>query len=255
MKRDFRILCALTVLLLSGVFQTRASILEAGEEKLIFSSEKIQKGVTWSENFSLKETGLETTELPANQSRDLWIQTHAFPIGLSWRPPSSANFTVSFEGSLNDADPNYRIEPQIFIRYSCDKVNWSTWYNFNKTERKDKERFKIYEGKIWLPALASERYLKLMREWWKTEPMWSSDENEYCEWLLKKEPDFFAKEMPFIGYVQVRLEKMSVNLSQNLKSMTIGYSWGVGGLASIPKDKSKVRKNTEDKWFFEGIAR
>jgi hypothetical protein len=52
--------------------------------------------------------------------------------------------------------------------------------------------------------------------------------------------------------VQVRFEQLSVNPSLNLKSMTVRYMWGVGGLATIPKDKSKVRKNTEDKWFFEG---
>lgn len=91
-----------------------------------------------------------------------------------------------------------------------------------------------------------------MKEWWKTDPIWSSDETEFCEWLIKKDPDFFAKQMPFIGYIQVRVEKMSVNNTQNLKSITIGYSWAVGGLQSIPKDKSKIRKNTGDKWFFEG---
>jgi hypothetical protein len=242
----------LTILLAACGFQTRASILQGGAEKIVFSPAKVQKDTTWSDNFSLKETGLETKQLPANQSQDVWLQTHAFPIGLSWRPPSSASFTVDFDGSLNEVDPNLRIEPQIFIRYSCDKVNWSTWYNFSKTDKKTNEGFNRYEEKIWLPLAASEKYRNLMQEWWKTNPVWSSDETEFCEWLVKKEPDFFSQEMPFIGYVQIRLEKLSVNSVQTLKTLTVGYMWGVGGLSSIPKDKSKVRQNTEDKWFFEG---
>jgi hypothetical protein len=251
--RSFLTLCAVTVLVMCGAFKTPASILSGGEEKVIFLPEIVQKGVTWSDNFSLKETGLETKHLPENQSQDIWLQTHAFPIGLSWRPPGGANFTVALEGSLNDVDARYSIAPQIFIRYSCDKVNWSTWYGLGQTAEKTKPD--VYKGEIRLPAAASERYRNLIRDWWKTKPIWSSDETEFCEWLLKKEPDFFAKEKPFIGYVQVRIEKLSVNTSQNLKSLAIRYAWGVGGLATIPKDQSKVRKNTEDKWFFEGIAK
>src|SRR5256885_1560045 len=117
---------SLLVLFSLCFFETQASILEAGEEKIVFSPGKIQKNITWSANFSLIETGLETKQLPKNQSQDIWIQTHAFPIGLSWRPPSSANFSVSFDGSINEIDSTFPIEPQIFIRYSCDKMNWST---------------------------------------------------------------------------------------------------------------------------------
>lgn len=243
--------CGIAFLSALCVFNVDASILEAGAVKIIFSPDKVEKNVTWSDNFFLKETGLETKQLPENQSQDVWIQTHAFPIGLSWRPPSGAGFTAYLDGSINDVNPDFRIDPQIFIRYSCDKVNWSTWYSFTKTEKKSESGSNIYESKIWLPASATENYYKLMRDWWKTNPAWSSDEHEFVEWLVKKEPDFFVREKPFIGYVQVRVEKPSVNPSQNIRSMNIGYTWAVSGLASIAKDKSKVRKNTEDKWFFE----
>lgn len=246
MKNYVYIICVL--LLTAFSFSTgQASILEFGEEKIVFSQSKIQKGVTWSDNFSLKSGVLETENLPSNQSQDVWIQTHAFSIGLSWRPPSSANFFVSIDGSINESSST---SPQIFIRYSPDKANWSTWYSFSKTDEKTVEGLDIYKVSIHLPSSAVEKYNKLMRDWWKTSPVWSSDETEFCEWLIKKEPDFFVKEKPFIGYVQVRIEKMSVNPFQNLKSISVKYVWGVGGLSSIPKDKSKVRKNTEDKWFF-----
>ena len=242
---------SLVVLFSLCSFNAWAGILESGEEKIFFSPSRIQKNVTWYERFSLTENGLETKQLPENQRQDVWVQTHAFPIGLSWRPPSGANFRIFLDGSINEIDSSLPIPAQIFLRYSCDKANWSTWYNFSETDKKTPDGLKIYESKIFPPYSANERYRNLMQEWWKTDPIWSSDETEFCEWLVKKEPDFFAKQMPFIGYIQVRVEKISVNSTQNLKSMTIGYSWAVGGLQSIPKDKSKVRKNTDDKWFFE----
>src|SRR5262245_56100960 len=131
--KSFLILCALTIGLAFGVLETRASILEYGEEKFVFSAEKLQKGVIWSDNFLLTETGLETKQLPANQSQNVWIQTHAFPIGLSWRPPSGAGFTAVLVGTLKDSDAASLLTPQIFIRYSSDKLNWSTWYSLDKT--------------------------------------------------------------------------------------------------------------------------
>jgi hypothetical protein len=249
MKRSVTLL-SFVVMLSLCVLKAQASILYAGEEKINFSPNKVQKSVSWSEGFSQTEMGLETKPLPENQSQDVWLQTHAFPIGLSWRPPSSANFMVSFDGSLEEAGQGY---PSIFIRYSSDKANWSTWYAFEKTEKKTKDGLVIYQSKIWLPMSASERYRGLMREWWRTDPIWSSDEHEFCEWLIKREPDFFAKQIPFIGYVQVRMENISVQKSLTLKSMTIGYAWGVGGLQSIPKDKSRVRKNSDEKWFFAAV--
>src|SRR5258706_14959304 len=103
--RKFVILLFFACFLLCFV-KVKAEISESGEENIVFTPGKIQKNITWSKGFSLKETGLETLELENGQSQDVWIQTHAFPIGLSWRPPSSATFFVSFGGQI--------AEPQIY---------------------------------------------------------------------------------------------------------------------------------------------
>lgn len=233
-------------------FKAHAQIFSGDREQIIFAPDKISKEISWSPGFSLKESGLETKILPINQSQDVWLQTHAFPVGVSWRPPTSVNFKIYFNGSITKLDSMFPIEPQIYVRYSCDKVNWSTWYKANTKDKKTEEGLKIYESSILLPQAAIEKYNKLKIEWWKTSPAWSSDEHEFCEWLFQKEPDFFAKEFPFLGYVQVRLEKFSVNTSQNIKSLTVEFYSSVSGLTSPSRDNSKVRKNTGDKWFFVG---
>lgn len=244
MKR-FKIFVKLLILFLFCFFEVKATIHMSGEEKIIFTSAKIQKEVSWSKWFSLTENGLETEQLPVGQSRNVWILTHPFPIGLSWRPPTSSNFYVSLDGEF--------AEPQIYIRYSCDKINWSTWYSFNKIDRKTEERFGQFKSEISIPY-SLDKYKTLMREWWKTKPVWSSDENEFCEWVIKKEPDFFEKEFPFIGYVQVLIDYNFTRFAK-IESLKIGYTWVVSGLQSFPQDQSKVRKNTDEKWFFVGVKK
>jgi hypothetical protein len=241
--------CGLLVLALCLVPQLRAEIIEGGEESIVFSPGKVQNGVTWSDSLLLTPGGLSLKELEPNQVMDIWIQTHAFPIGLSWRPPRGANFTVILDGALT-TPTTVASDPEIFIRYSSDKVRWSSWYVFQRENDSTAKSPGNFKSMISVPYIASERYERLMKEWWRTKPVWSSDENEFCEWLIKNEPDFFAREMPFIGYVQVRLERRSARYPQEPRSMKIQYSWGVGGLTSIPRDKSKVRKDIDEKWFF-----
>lgn len=157
----------------------KAEINQSSEERIVFNTQEIQKKATWSKGFILTQKGLETEQLKTGNNQNIWIQTDSFPIGLSWRPPTVASFNISFDGDIS--------EPIFFIRYSPDKLNWSTWYETEKT--KDVESYKT---KISVPY-SQGRYHKLMREWWKNKPIWGSDENEFCEWLIKKEPDFFKK--------------------------------------------------------------
>lgn len=80
-----------------------------------------------------------------------------------------------------------------------------------------------------------------------SDPVWSSDEHELCIWITRQDPDFFAREFPFIGYVQVRLEVETRGLQ--LKSLKVNISAAVGGLAA--GSKGQVRSTTGDPWFFD----
>ena len=105
----------------------------------------------------------------------------------------------------------------------------------------------MYLGDMSLPEAASERYSELMRQWWKTDPDWSSDEHEFCVWLAKHHADYFSIEQPFIGYIQIRIEGSGNHV--RLADVKMDYSWAVGGLHSVPK--RKTRERTEEKWFFD----
>lgn len=235
-------------------FNTYPQIFGSGEERIEFRKENLPSGVLWSNQLLLRDTGLESDQVPPNQSIDIWIQTHAFSIGMSWRPPTSTGISVSIDGTLNEPNQQSASRSRVFFRYSPDKLNWSSWYFTTATETNAAEGSR-YQGSLVLPEIASERYNSLMREWWATSPAWKSDEHEFCDWLIRKEPNFFEKELPFIGYIQVRIEQSNITRAGNVKAITIKYSSGVGGLTSPAKDSSKVRKTTGNKWFFTGIEK
>jgi hypothetical protein len=105
----------------------------------------------------------------------------------------------------------------------------------------------VYESYLSIPRMAQGPYVAKMQEWWKTNPSWSSDEHELCVWITTQDPDFFSREFPFIGYVQVRIEGETRGLQ--LKSLSIKVSSAVSGLTSLSKGRG--RSTTGEKWFFD----
>lgn len=175
-------------------------------------------------------------------SRDFWIQLQPLPVGVSWRPPRSTQVKVNLTDLALD---NGHI--QLFFRYSSDLAHWSSWYDMQPTRAAAKGSPAEYQAKLLLPRVAGGKYDELMRDWWRTAPQWSSDEHEFCVWLATHHPDYFATEVPFIGYVQVRFEGNARQF--RLAGVKVEQSWGVSGLSGIP---TKERRATaDDKWFFD----
>ena len=112
---------------------------------------------------------------------------------MSWRPPTSIMVRVDLESGAEDFTYLHS-----YIRYSCDKAHWSTWYNLSPAKTKTDGMAFTYEGWLSLPQIARKAYSDLAQEWWKTDPAWSSDEHELCVWIAKRKPEFFSSEFPFI---------------------------------------------------------
>jgi hypothetical protein len=199
-------------------------------------------GVTWSPSVSLTDSGLYLERLSPDASAEVWLQTQPTSAGMSWRPPTSIMVRVDVEAGAGDF--TYL---RSYVRYSCDKAHWSTWYNLSSAETKTNGMAFTYEGWLSLPQIARKAYSDLAREWWKTDPAWSSDEHELCVWIAKRNPEFFSSEFPFIGYIQVRIEGESRGL--RLKSLKVSANSSVSGLTSVKK--SQVRSTTGEKWFFD----
>ena len=234
----------ITGLLLLSAITTQAQIFSENSVNIPFAPAEVPDGVTWSPSVSLKDGGLFSEKLPTNMAAEVWVQSQPISAGMSWRPPTSATIKLAV-----DAGANSFTYLQAYFRYSCDRVHWSTWYNLRPV-KPEANVATVYEGELSIPRMAHAPYYAKMLEWSQTNPAWSSDEHELCVWITSQDPEFFARQFPFIGYVQVRLEGETRGLQ--LKSLSVKVNAVVSGLyAFTTSSKERSRVTTGEKWFFD----
>jgi hypothetical protein len=244
MRHKIKFIVLLGWFFLSAI-TVQAQLFSSDITKIQFAPTKVADGVTWSSSVWLTDGGLFSEKLPPNRSAEVWVQSQPISGGMSWRPPTSAKISLDLEAGAEDFTYLH-----AYFRYSCDRVHWSTWYNLPPVKNQDASAGSVYEGSLAIPRMAQEAYYARMQEWWKTNPPWSSDEHELCVWIVSQDPDFFSREFPFIGYVQVRIEGETRGMQ--LKSLSIKVSSVVSGLTAFnPLSKGRGRSTTGEKWFFD----
>jgi hypothetical protein len=221
----------------------RAAVLGFESGEVVFGNQQAPTGTTWSPNLSLGEEGLHSPVVEENRRLEVWIQTVKMPVGAAWRPPTSARIGFSLHGEAKSSRPL-----DAYVRYSIDGVHWSTWHRLPPANRPKAGALWAYALDLQLPAVVRKRYHELMRAWWKTDPVWMSDEDAFCRWLAKNHPGFFATDIPFLGWVQFRLEGLGLDGQLNIRKLRAEFSWGTGGLHTPPKDG---KYPAAAKWHFE----
>ena len=209
-----------------------------------FAGGRAPEGATWSSSLEPTDGGLVTKPTGPHSIWDIWFESPPLPAGMSWRPPTSTRVKLTVTGL--ESEGGYL---RAFFRYSSDRVHWSTWYHMSGAASSPSGAATEYEGKLSLPRAAREKYEALMRDWWKTDPVSSSDEHEFCVWLAKHYPGYFATESPLIGYVQVRVEGAARRMQ--VGAMKIEQSWSVSGFYGYNVTERKPRPTTGGKWFFD----
>ena len=238
-----RVLSLAAVLGMAG-----AQIFYSDDTVVTFSGAAPTAEATWSSQMErTEEAGLRTLPVNGpNSSREYWFQSPPIPTGPSWRPPRFVVVTMTL--SAFEALPGgaWRAWSRAFLRYSTDRVHWSTWYVMEPVgpPMDSPNQFKVT---VMLPSVAHEGYDTLMRDWAQTKPVWSSDEHDYCVWLAGHHREVFDKEIPVIGYVQTRVEG-DANRAR-VGKMNIQQQSSGGGLSAIAT--GPTRSNTDGPWFFD----
>lgn len=195
----------------------------------------------------------------AASSRDGWIQTIPLALGLSWRPPYAVSVRVSVhpkptEFVLNSGQKSTPYAGDVYVRYSPDLLHWSTWQVLQTSEPQSNAEKqnpgRHFSGTLRVPYSEREEYGKLISEYARLDVSWKSDEDAAARWILEKEPDFFAKQLPFIGYVQFLYEAGFYG-GQRITSFKADVSYGMGGMHSAPKDKNAYKDRDSRPWSFK----
>ena len=248
---------ALAVLVVSSA---EASILDFKSLAIDFTNAADAKAkATWSEpdKLAVSTNGLGW-DGEAASSRDGWIQSVPLALGLSWRPPYAVSVRVSVhpkptELVLNSGQKSTPYAGDVYVRYSPDLLHWSTWQVLqpsepqSNTEKQNPGRH--FSGTVRVPYSDREEYGMLISEYARLDVPWKSDEDAAVHWIPEKAPDFFAKQLPFIGYVQFRYEGGFYG-GQRIQSFKADVSYGMSGLHSSPKDKDAYKDRDSRPWSF-----
>lgn len=129
---------------------------------------------------------------------------------------------------------------QLFVRYGPDCQKWTPWQALQADEdllRKKGEL--IFKGLVEIPNRDREAYEKLLLEYMRKDDVpWGSDEDAAVRWILAKEPDFFERAIPFMGYVQFLFENRFGG-HRHIKAFSADITYGMSGRSTIPKDQSR----------------
>jgi len=185
----------------------------------------------------------------ATSSFDGSFTTAPIATGTAWRPVGG----VTLEGTVCPLSQVFRNgvwKGELYVRYSPDKKNWSSWQMLQvKGNPKPGDKGIKFSGMLSVPEIARRRYYELVEEYSKLDVPWGSDEEAAVKWILKKDPDFFAKNLPFIGYIQFHFEG-PFRGGERITSFEYSISFGVGGLHLPPKDPDAYKKS-EGPWRFD----
>ena len=257
------LILGLTFLLLGFSLNARAQIITFSSKKFELSSSQNSQKIFWSDSFQQDENGI-TLQKNKNEylSTDYWLQSEPFPIGGAWRPPTSAAMFVGFDGEM---PKEFWRNTDVYIRYSADKVHWSSWSRNNRIDADDKgykfwgglyehdikKGSSLYDVSVSMPSVARTKYRELYGVWMKSKE-YVDNEHLFFVWLAKNYPSYFENEIPVIGYVQFRVEGNSYSFDSltKLRSINFGYHYLISGLGyfdPIDKDDSNTDKTVADK--------
>ena len=228
---------------LLGGTTSQAAVLGYETHEIAFEEGKSTPGTTWSDNMTLRKGGLQSPAHETNVVHEIWVQTGKIPVGAAWRPPRGSKIWLSVIGVGEGKEL-----PQVFVRYGADGVHWSTWYELKPSAGPKDGALWTFEYHLLLPGVVGQRYNELMRSWWETDPNFASDEDAFCRWLAKHHPDYFATEIPFLGWAQFRIEQRFRERPVRIEKLKAEFAWGTGGLHMAPKDGKYPEAR---KWHFD----
>lgn len=246
--RITRPLLAMLVVLLPAVAVAQGNV-PRFSATLDFVDANEPEGATWAATLQPSVAGLFITSNDVSEQGVLvenWIQSPPVPASMSWRLPSVATFTVDLRGEDLDGVSPIPATVRAYLRFSMDKVNWSTWYHMPRPVT-GTTAHRVYSLAKQLPTVSRVEYGRLRSEWIGTSPTWTADNHEFFVWLAENHPDYFENEFPFIGYVQVRIEGL-VN-STVVHEIHIHGEGMPGGAGAVPG--AQRRATADDPWFFD----
>jgi hypothetical protein len=170
----------------------------------------------------------------ARTSLDGWVEvTDPIPVGLAWYGARTVRLTVKLPWTVQ-APP--AVLGSLYVRFGVDAVHWSDWQMLDRdVNAQTSETPETYRGSVGVPQRSSEAYQAKRVEMAKSSdlPVWG-DEDRACAAIVKADPEYFARERPFVGWIELLWEG-SIPGGARLPSIDVEWLTVVPGPIWPPK--------------------
>lgn len=245
-----------------------ASILSMNRVEIDFTSvADASAKADWADLVSVGPEGLGWDADPTSV-REGWIQTKPIATGLWWRPATSISLRVEISPApapitLANGQTHVPWGGLVYARYSADRQHWSDWQALEwKAEKSPAPAEPVaaektpapplsFAGTLAVPQLVREPYVKYLESYARMDVPWTSDEEALCRWIITQDRDFFARTIPFVGYVELLFEH-GFHGNRRIRSLRVDLSFGMSGMSAIPRDPAAARLNDQSPWRFVG---
>ncbi len=106
----------------------------------------------------------------------------------------------------------------------------------------------IFKCSLEIPRSTRASYEQLLSSFAQTNPPRPKFQEDAVRWILAQDPDYFQKEIPFVGYVQFLIEANVGRSPRRLKNVVISGMSLVDGLMGHLTDTN--RADFEGAWRF-----
>jgi hypothetical protein len=108
---------------------------------------------------------------------------------------------------------------------------------------------RLFTGMMGVPQRERTEYSDLVEAYAKLDVPWIDDEEAIVTWILARDAGFFARSLPFIGYVEFLFEAPFYG-GQRITSLKADVSYALSGWHSPPKGPD-VAPNWNLPWRFK----
>jgi len=240
------------VLLLAGPAIAGAQIIMGEEIKFDFTKpETLKERLDYSDHdkLALSEKGLGWEAKEGQILSSAWFQTTApIPLGYAWTPTAGVTIHAHLDVDFPYIGANSL--GVLYVRYSPDTKNWSAWQALEGDRRPDKSRLTHdYSGAVIIPQRDRTPYYALLQEFYKLHPESAGDEEDAVRWIVKNDPHYFEKTLPFVGYIQFLFES-PLHGGEHLKSMHNLVIWTLPGIHTRSKREREYDAKKPSPWQY-----
>ncbi|TWT90744.1 hypothetical protein Mal64_11410 [Pseudobythopirellula maris] len=208
---------------------------------------------TQNERLDITDEGLGWSGEPTSHFESS-VRTKPIALGYNWRPPQQAGVTVTLVAdrstyTLKRGQESRPYQGQVYLRYSPDLKHWSTWHVAKLRSVDDGDEM-TFDASVGVPRSVRKPYADLLQAYSRRDDVAASwDEEAAVRWIVGREPRFFAKQLPLVGYVQVMYEG-NFSGDRRVRSMNLNIGYAMSGMVQAATSREATGPGFGRHWEY-----